>query len=105
MPVDLGPADLEDGEVREARAGALDLGLARVGDRYVAFERWCTHQECPLTDGWLEGEAIRCACHGSLFALADGTPIEGPATRRIRVYPAFATVAGRLEVEIPILPA
>jgi nitrite reductase/ring-hydroxylating ferredoxin subunit len=48
---------------------------------------------------------VRCACHGSLFALADGTPIEGPASRRIRVYPAVATVAGRLEVEIPILPA
>jgi nitrite reductase/ring-hydroxylating ferredoxin subunit len=78
--VDLGPADLEDGGLRPAAAGTRELVLARVGDRYVAFEIWCTHEECPLTDGWLEGAAVRCACHGALFDLNDGTPREGPAT-------------------------
>ena len=103
MPVDLGPADLEDGEVREARAGALDLGLARVGDRYVAFERWCTHQECPLTDGWLEGEAIRCACHGSLFSLVDGAVLDGPAVDPITVVNAVVAADGRLLADISTL--
>jgi len=105
MAADLGPADLPDGEIRKAAAAGLELGLARLGERYVAFETWCTHAECPLTDGWLEGEAIRCACHGSLFALVDGTPLAGPATDPIRVFPARVTAAGRIEAEIPILPA
>ena len=55
--------------LREGEAGDLSLAVARVGERYVAFESWCTHEECPLSDGWIEGEAIRCACHGALFSL------------------------------------
>jgi len=102
-PVDLGPADLGDGELREAAAGGLALVVARTGDRYVAFETWCTHEECPLSDGWLEGEAIRCACHGALFSLADGTALEGPATDPITVVTASATADGRLVANISTL--
>lgn len=101
---DLGPADLGDGDLRAADAGDLPLGLARLGDRYVAFEVWCTHEECPLTDGWLEGEAVRCACHAALFDLADGEPLEGPATESIRIFAARVTLDGRVEAVIPILP-
>ncbi len=105
MGFDLGPADLADGHLREAKAGELALAVARIGDRYVAFETWCTHEECPLSDGWLEGEAVRCACHGALFSLVNGVPLEGPATDPIRLFPARRTAGGRIEVEIPILPA
>ena len=53
----------------------------------MVFETWCSHEECPLSDGWLEGEAIRCACHGALFSLADGAPLEGPALDPIVDFP------------------
>ena len=86
---DLGPSDLGDGELREIEAGGLALVVARVGGRHVVFETWCTHAECPLGDGWIEGEAIRCACHGALFSLVDGAPLEGPALDPIRLIPAF----------------
>ena len=82
MPtVDLGAADLADGDLREVTAEGLSLVVARTGDRYVTFETWCTHEECPLGDGWLEGEAIRCACHGSLFSLVDGSRTRGAGDR------------------------
>jgi len=105
VDVDLGPADLADGEIREARAGELAFGVARISNRYVAFELWCTHEECPLTDGWLEGDAIRCACHGALFSLDSGVPLEGPAVAPIRVFPTRLTAGGRIVIERPILPA
>ena len=66
---------------RDVGAASLHSVVARVGDRWFAFETWCTHAECPLTDGWLEGEAVRCACHGSLFALADGCAARGAGDR------------------------
>jgi nitrite reductase/ring-hydroxylating ferredoxin subunit len=99
--VDLGPADLADGALRTAAAGGLDLVVARSGGRHVAFEQWCPHAECPLGDGWLEGDAIRCACHGALFALEDGAVLDGPAPEPIVVFAVRATADGRLEAEIP----
>ena len=68
--------------------------------RYVAFETWCTHEECPLSDGWLEGEAIRCACHGALFSLTDGAALEGPALDPIVVVGASVTADGRVVADI-----
>ena len=95
MIVDLGPADLGDGELRDATEQGLALVVARSGDRYVTFETWCTHDECPLGDGWLEGEAIRCACHGSLFSLVNGAVLEGPAVDPIDIVVASVTARTR----------
>jgi nitrite reductase/ring-hydroxylating ferredoxin subunit len=97
---DLGPADLVDGELREATVGGLSLVVACVEGRYVAFETWCSHEECPLSDGWLEGDAIRCACHGALFSLTDGAALEGPALDPIVVVGASVTADGRVIADI-----
>ena len=101
--VDLGAADLSDGELREASVEKLSLVVARTGERYVVFETWCSHEECPLSDGWLEGEAIRCACHGALFSLVDGSAIEGPALDPIAVVAASVTAEGRVVADISSL--
>jgi nitrite reductase/ring-hydroxylating ferredoxin subunit len=98
---DLGPVpEPGDEELLEARAGARQLGLARVSGRWVAFDVWCPHAECPLTDGWLEGVAVRCACHRGLFDLETGTALSGPTDTPLRLYPT-RVVDGRLEVELP----
>jgi nitrite reductase/ring-hydroxylating ferredoxin subunit len=83
---DAGP-DVAEGDVREVHLNGIAIGIARVGGEVYAFEVWCTHADCPLTDGTLEGPAIRCACHGALFRLSDGVPIEGPATEPVRTFP------------------
>ena len=102
-PADLGPADLENGELRAATADGLDLVVARAGDRYLVFETWCTHEECPLSDGWLEGDAIRCACHGALFSLVDGTALEGPTSDPIAVVSASTTADARIVADLSTL--
>ena len=45
---------------------------------YFAFSSRCTHQGCTVSD--VRDDGIFCKCHGSLFALLDGTPLQGPAT-------------------------
>jgi nitrite reductase/ring-hydroxylating ferredoxin subunit len=98
--VDLGPLPEPGGEeLRDVRAGARIVGLAMVGNRWVAFDPWCPHAECPLTDGWLEGVAVRCACHGGLFDLETGTALEGPTHDPVTIFPT-RVVDGRLEAEI-----
>jgi 3-phenylpropionate/trans-cinnamate dioxygenase ferredoxin subunit len=97
--VDLCAADLGDAELRAVVSGVLHLGVTRADDAWHVFEVWCTHAECPLTDGWLEGPAVRCACHGALFDLESGRPLEGPAEEPIRIVAARVR-EGRVEAQL-----
>jgi Rieske Fe-S protein len=46
---------------------------------FKAFSAICTHQGC--TVGTVDGGTINCPCHGSQFAVADGSVVNGPATK------------------------
>ena len=74
-------------EVRAIRAGEAHVALAHAGGAWHAFSDDCTHHECPLSDGWLEGTTIECACHGSVFDVTTGAAVRGPATEPIAVFP------------------
>jgi nitrite reductase/ring-hydroxylating ferredoxin subunit len=97
--IDAADASLPDETVVAVDAGGIAVALARVDGAWYAVETWCTHAECPLSDGWIEGAAIRCPCHGSLFDLATGDVLEGPADEPVRVFPT--RVAG-VRVEIGV---
>ena len=45
---------------------------------YLAFSAVCTHQGCTVST--VEDEVIKCPCHGSQFAIADGSVVQGPAS-------------------------
>jgi 3-phenylpropionate/trans-cinnamate dioxygenase ferredoxin subunit len=65
-----------------------EVALARLPDgRWVAFDDTCTHEECPLSEGDLEGERIVCYCHGSEFDLRTGEVLEGPAEDPLSLFP------------------
>lgn len=81
MPV-LAEAALGDGELRRADARGFTVLLARRGQRVYALADTCSHLGCSLAKGRLEGDSVVCTCHGSRFALQDGSVLDGPA-----VYP------------------
>lgn len=45
---------------------------------FKAFSAVCPHQGCLV--GQVDGEEILCPCHGSIFSIADGSVLDGPAT-------------------------
>lgn len=49
---------------------------------FRAFRKNCTHQMRPVNE--VTSEGIRCPAHGSVFALSDGEPLCGPATRPLK---------------------
>jgi nitrite reductase/ring-hydroxylating ferredoxin subunit len=49
---------------------------------FKAFSSVCTHQGCPITK--LDGKEIECTCHGSRFAVADGSVANGPASKPLK---------------------
>ena len=57
---------------------------------FKAFSTVCTHQGCPITK--MDGDEIECGCHGSRFAVADGSVVNGPATKPLEELKA--TVKG-----------
>jgi len=97
--IDAADAALPDESVVAVDAGATRVALAKADGAWHAVEAWCTHAECPLSDGWVEGAAIRCPCHGSLFDLATGQALQGPAEEPVLVL-ATRVAAGRVEIEI-----
>ncbi|MCZ3390053.1 MAG: Rieske (2Fe-2S) protein [Actinomycetia bacterium] len=44
---------------------------------FVAFSSICTHAGCPVAD--VTNGTIDCTCHGSKYAIADGSVVAGPA--------------------------
>jgi Rieske Fe-S protein len=42
----------------------------------VAFSAICTHQGCTVAP---DAARLKCPCHGSTFAIADGARVSGPA--------------------------
>ncbi|MEO3827600.1 Rieske (2Fe-2S) protein [Actinomadura sp. B10D3] len=52
---------------------------------FKAFTAVCTHQGCTL--GGVANGLINCPCHGSEFAIADGSVRKGPAKEPLKEYP------------------
>jgi nitrite reductase/ring-hydroxylating ferredoxin subunit/uncharacterized membrane protein len=73
-------SELTQGSPRRVEAQGVALVLVRRGDRIHALIESCAHLGGPLSEGRVEGDAIRCPWHGSLFSLDDGRVLEGPST-------------------------
>ncbi len=76
----------------------VDVAVALVGGRLVAFDDTCSHRACPLSEGELDEQAVTCPCHRSRFDLATGEPLNGPATEPIRIR-GVAVEEGQLLIE------
>ena len=52
---------------------------------FLAFSAICTHQGCPVAE--VSQDGILCTCHGSRFAIEDGSVLAGPATEPLPEEP------------------
>jgi len=94
-------ADVPKDGVLRVEANGIPILLARTADGIHATTAVCTHRGAPLADGKREGDCIRCPWHGSLFSLADGAVIEGPAT--FPLDPLETRITGNaIDVRTPI---
>jgi 3-phenylpropionate/trans-cinnamate dioxygenase ferredoxin component len=91
-------------EVAEGDLAAFDVGgervaIANVGGAFHAFGDTCTHLQCSLAEGELEGTVVTCPCHGSQFDVTSGAVLRGPAQEPVRSYAArVENDALRLEI-------
>jgi nitrite reductase/ring-hydroxylating ferredoxin subunit len=94
-------ADLAEGRPTRASLGEDEIFLFRRGEEVFALANRCTHQGAPLSRGRVSGTgatlAVTCPLHGSMFRLADGRVLRGPAMRPVASYEA-RIVEDRVEV-------
>jgi 3-phenylpropionate/trans-cinnamate dioxygenase ferredoxin subunit len=67
--------------------GGEPVCVVRLDDDVVkAVHDTCSHQQYSLAEGWVGGNDIECALHGSMFNLDSGAPDSLPAVKPIPVY-------------------
>ena len=72
---------LQAGEPRVVTVGDDDVLLVRAGLEVSAISNVCGHAGGPLNEGSFdEPGCVTCPWHGSVFRLADGHVVHGPAT-------------------------
>lgn len=76
--IKLGPADLQEGELRGYAVGKRNVLVACVGGRIKALDDWCNHGGCLLSGGWLEKNMVVCPCHEIGFDLDSGKNVTSP---------------------------
>jgi 3-phenylpropionate/trans-cinnamate dioxygenase ferredoxin subunit len=78
---------LPEGSFRVVAVDGHEILLARLNNDIYAVDAVCTHESGPLGEGYLEGDAIVCPIHFTMFSLRTGQILEGPATRPLQTYP------------------
>jgi len=90
----------------EVAATQVPVGSAVIVDKiiiaqptegqFVAYSTTCPHQGNPITQ--VDGSTVKCPSHGSVFDIATGEPVSGPATTGMTTVPvtesAGTVVAG-----------
>jgi nitrite reductase/ring-hydroxylating ferredoxin subunit/uncharacterized membrane protein len=93
-------ADVPESTPSKVMFGTTAVMLVRRGDVVHALKETCAHAGGPLSEGKLEGDTITCPWHFSVFRIADGSVVHGPASSRQVSYRARVN-EGQVELQGP----
>jgi nitrite reductase/ring-hydroxylating ferredoxin subunit len=81
-----GQAAPAEGDMTAVDLDGSKVAVARVDGRLYAFDDVCTHQQCSLSGGELDGATVVCPCHLGQFDLATGAVLAGPPPAPLRTW-------------------
>lgn len=90
---------ISEGRIREIKVNGNAIALTKIDGIYFAFEASCTHAQCALAGGYLDGNVVTCYCHGAQFDVRTGRVLAPPATVPLKTYKVHK-VKGKLFIEI-----
>jgi len=73
--------------LRRVEIQGVSIVVVRIDEKIYALENRCTHEEFPLSDGWIENECLVCAFHGARFDLRTGNALSLPAYEGVKTFP------------------
>lgn len=80
-------SEIAVGQLKAVEIQGRRLLVCHTAEGFFAIDDTCTHDDGPLTDGWLDGTAIECPRHGARFDVKTGKVLCLPAAVGIRSYP------------------
>ena len=75
------------GQFKPVEVAGKRLLICHTESGFYAVDDTCTHDDGPLAEGWLDGNAIECPRHGARFDVTTGKVLCLPAAVPIRSYP------------------
>ena len=79
--------EISKGGFKSVQAGNKRLLVCHTDDGFYVIDDTCTHDDGPLADGYLDGNAIECPRHGARFDVKTGKVLCLPAVIPIHSYP------------------
>lgn len=73
-------SDFPEGKMKRISVKGKDLLVANINGEIYSIDDVCTHEECSLADGFLQGEVVTCGCHLARFNVKTGKKVDNPAT-------------------------
>jgi uncharacterized membrane protein/nitrite reductase/ring-hydroxylating ferredoxin subunit len=78
---------LENGETLRVEVDGQVMTIAKLDDRFFAFQEFCTHRYGPLSEGCFDGFDVECPWHKSRFDVRTGKVTQGPAKVDLKTFP------------------
>jgi nitrite reductase/ring-hydroxylating ferredoxin subunit len=73
--------ELDYNPMKSVELDGKQILIVKAAGKIFAMGNKCTHRGCKLSSGKLEGETVRCPCHGSVFNIRSGEVVKGPAKK------------------------
>jgi len=74
------------GKIKVFKINGKQISIANTEGEYFAFDDTCTHEECSLSEGYLDGYTLTCFCHAGQFDISTGEVLSPPPPAPIGVY-------------------
>lgn len=87
-----------EGTLTAVDVDGTKVAVTQVQGALYAFQDECTHMQCSLSSGEIEGRTVVCPCHFGRFDVTTGAVVDGPPPTPLRTW-SVRTVDDGLELE------
>ena len=94
-------SEIEDRCAKCVEVGGKTLAVFNLGGEFYAIDDACSHEEGPLSDGFVDvdGDEVECPWHAARFNIKTGEAAGPPAYEGVATYKT-RVVGGDVEVEV-----
>ena len=92
-------SEIDDQCGKCVEVGGRNIALFNLGGEFFAIDDLCTHEEGPLSEGYVEGDEVECPWHAARFNIRTGKAMCEPAYEDAPTYPVKVN-GDDIEVEV-----